>query len=68
VQVVGMESVTVPAGTFNCYKVEYTNKGSVIFTEWWSADGEFIAPVKIVDTGSSNDTETKELKSYTPAS
>jgi len=65
-EVVAMEEVTIPAGTFNCYKVEHTTEG-ITKTEWWSADDDFLTPVKVVDTASWNNIETRELVSYTVA-
>ena len=38
IALVGQESVTVDAGTFNCYKVEYRVSGILNKTEWWSPD------------------------------
>jgi hypothetical protein len=63
VSVVGQEDVTVLAGTFNCYKIEFSRSGSLVKTEWWSPDvtGSF---VKAVDTGSYASPETQELVSY----
>jgi len=63
VAVVGQEDVTVPAGTFNCYKIEFSRGGSLVKTEWWSPDvtGSF---VKAVDIGTYASTETEELVSY----
>jgi len=63
VAVVGQEDVTVPAGTFNCYKIEFSRGGSLVKTEWWSPDvtGSF---VKAVDIGTYASTETQELVSY----
>mgnify|MGYP001766786340 CR=1 FL=1 len=59
------ESVTVPAGTFNCYKITYSIN-SKTFTEYWDADGIFpYAPVKIVDNYNFASTDTKELYSFT---
>jgi uncharacterized repeat protein (TIGR02543 family) len=65
ITVVGMESVTVPAGTFNCYKIEYSVAGSVKKTEWWSPT--VLAFVKQVSTGTYALPETQELASYSLA-
>lgn len=62
--VVGMEDVTVPAGTFNCYKVEYTTLGSAGpgLIEWWSEDiGMWI---KMVDYSNYTGIETRAMESY----
>jgi hypothetical protein len=43
-KVVGNEKITVPAGTFDCYKITYTTKFKALFsftsdvTEWYSPD------------------------------
>jgi len=63
VEVVGMEEVTVPAGTYNCYKVVHTAEDGTR-TEWWSADGGLLTPVKMVDKASWSATETQELAYY----
>lgn len=73
VEVAGMEEVTVPAGTFECYKVEQTLVASddipedtpTVKTEWWATGEEFLVPVKIVDGALFGDPETRELVSYT---
>ena len=36
IAVVGQESVTVPAGTFERYKIEYSVSDTVMKAEWWS--------------------------------
>ncbi len=41
--VVGVETVTVPAGTFTCYKITYGGA-----TVWWSADAPPLGIVKAV--------------------
>jgi len=66
VTVAGMEEVTVDAGTFNCYKVVHTKEGKTK-TEWWDAEGKLCVPVKVVDGATYEKTETRVLKSYTPA-
>jgi hypothetical protein len=62
--VVGMEDVTVPAGTFNCYKVEYTTTGSAgpSLVEWWSDDVGMW--VKQADYSSYTGIEIRALESY----
>jgi hypothetical protein len=62
IAVVVMESITVPAGTFECYKIEYRVAGNVVKTEWWSPD--VLAFVKQVTTGTYALPETQELASY----
>ena len=64
VEVVGTETVTVPAGTYECYKLMRSIEGSTI-TEWWAADGSIITPVKIFDEVTYEFPETRELASYT---
>jgi hypothetical protein len=57
------ESVTVPAGTFTCYKITITEGGKTI-TQYWDASGLFpYAPIKIVDTYNFQSTDTKTLQS-----
>lgn len=41
--VVGVETITVPAGTFTCYKISY--KGATV---WWSADAPPLGIVKAI--------------------
>ncbi len=62
VEVTAIEPVTVPAGTFECYKVVSTrNDGSQIM-EWWDADGIFdLAPVKKIDFFSFSEPQVHEL-------
>ena len=62
-EVVAQENITIPAGTFSCYKIEYRLAGSVVTTEWWSAD--VLGVVKRVND-TYLDTETRVLVSYTP--
>ncbi len=56
--VVAIEDITVPAGTFQCFKVEHTRIASMgedvpqvitVRTEWWSAEERFVGPVRIQD-------------------
>jgi len=63
-EVVGMEEITVPAGTFNCYKVVHTS-GDATRTDWTSADRDLLTAVKVVSEGYWTGTETRELASYT---
>lgn len=62
-EVVGIEDVIVPAGTFSCYKVVHTS-GEKTSTEWWSVDGQFLTPVKYVDGITYVGTQTFELVAY----
>ncbi|NQT72330.1 MAG: carboxylesterase family protein [Chloroflexi bacterium] len=62
-EVVGMEEITVPAGTFNCYKVVHTS-GDISRTEWWSVEGDLLTAVKLVNDGIWTGIETRELASY----
>jgi hypothetical protein len=61
IALVGQESVTVPAGTFERYKIEYSVAGSVK-KEWWSPD--VLAFVKQVSRGTYALPETQDLASY----
>ena len=57
------ESVTVPAGTFTCYKLTIT-EGSKTIIEYWDAESRFpYAPVKVVDSVSFGSTDTRVLYS-----
>jgi len=57
------EAVTVPAGTFTCYKLTITQGGKTI-TQYWDASGLFpYVPIKIVDTYNFQSTDTKTLQS-----
>lgn len=62
-EVVGIEDVTVPAGTFSCYKIVLTS-GEKTSTEWWAVDGQFLTPVKYVDGITYVGTQTFELVAY----
>ena len=57
-----MESVTVPAGTFDCYKIVDTEDGDVKLTEWFAP--EVMGPVKRIDNMFWAGDETWELESY----
>ncbi len=53
VSVIGKESVTVPAGSFECYKTVITMPGNAPEkTVWFSADAH-VYPVKLVEGGTS---------------
>jgi hypothetical protein len=57
------EVVTVPKGTFTCYKNTWTQGGKTII-EYWDSSGVFpYAPVKIVDSVNFQSTDTKVLYS-----
>jgi hypothetical protein len=63
VTVVGMQEIIVEAGTFNCYKVEYSILGVLQKTEWWAPEvGAF---VKQEDVKTYAQTQTMELISFT---
>ncbi|MCP4578614.1 MAG: serine hydrolase, partial [Deltaproteobacteria bacterium] len=61
-RVVGTEEVTVPAGTFNCYRVESTSEDKTVIN-WWSVEGDLPCPIKQVKEGIWDETETRELAS-----
>lgn len=58
----GTESVTVPAGTFECTKFQVTSSMGVQETEWYAA--ELSGYAKIVDIFESGERATYELSSY----
>jgi hypothetical protein len=60
-----MESVTVPAGTFDCYKIVDTEGGDVLMQLWFAE--EVKAPVKRVENIFWAGEETWELESYSVA-
>jgi len=70
--VVAMEDVTTVAGTYSCYKIEYTLVATdgvpvtpvLEMTEWWSAD--VLGVVKSINHTGYAEVETQELVSYTP--
>ncbi|MFO8101235.1 MAG: hypothetical protein R6U37_03570 [Dehalococcoidia bacterium] len=66
IEVTAVEDVTVPAGTFRCYKVELTSQGNPLDTEWYSAEYDMILPVKVERYAQYQALETRELVSYTP--
>jgi len=57
-----MESVTVNAGTFDCYKIVDTEGGDVKLTEWFAE--EVKGSVKRIDNSFWAGDETWELESY----
>ncbi len=59
-EVVSMESVTVPAGTFDTYKITFTS-GSTTGTQWYAA--EACTPAKTTQTTNGTET-TLTLESY----
>jgi predicted esterase len=69
--VTGTEEVTVPAGTFNCYKVTHTrvppegagSASKLLREEYWAVDVDLLAPVKVVELGNWDAPETRELLS-----
>ncbi|MFC1925104.1 hypothetical protein ACFLW2_00220 [Chloroflexota bacterium] len=64
VDVVAQGDVTVPAGTFNCYRIDYSLDGQLEWTEWWSAD--IRGTVKIIVNEIYDGMQSLELTSYTP--
>ena len=66
-EVVGTEEVTVPAGTFECYKIVHTESKGKTNTGWWAVEGDYLTPIKFVDGSFFDGTQTFELASYTPA-
>lgn len=64
-EVIGEEEVTMPMGTYNCYKVAMTRDDGYIKTEWWAVDGEFRTPIKYTDNCFYVGEEVWELESYT---
>lgn len=54
------ENVTVPAGTFNCFKMVSYDDGNIQSVEWYSTE------VKNVVKGMANGTVLMELQSYSP--
>jgi len=67
-EVMGTESVTVPAGTFDCFKLEVrdTATGNLQYTEWWTADSSIPVAVKVVNADNREE-EVFELTYYNPA-
>ena len=62
-QVTAIEEITVPAGTFDCYKVVHTSADGTK-TEWWSTNGQFNCPVKSIDDATFVGVQTFELTTY----
>ena len=67
-EVIGTEEITVPSGTYECFKIEATVEDGTINTEWWAVDEDFLCPVKYQYNYIFMGSETKELVSYTSAS
>jgi hypothetical protein len=65
VKVVAEEDVTVGAETFSCFKIETSEGGAVVKTEWFAEDVKNF--VKVVDAATYASEETWELTSYTVA-
>ena len=59
------EEVTVPAGTFTCFKMVTYEDDTVAKTEWYSVDVKNV--VKVIDSLTYDADETCELASYTVA-
>ncbi|MBM3133353.1 MAG: DUF3108 domain-containing protein, partial [Chloroflexi bacterium] len=73
VRVATLETITVPAGTFDCYKLEYSNvveqadeagARTPIRVEWWSADADLHGPIRVEDH-TYDGVEVRELVSIT---
>lgn len=64
-EVVAEEEVTVPMGTYNCYKVAMTKGDGCMNTVWWAVDEDFCTPVKFTYSCIFVGEETQELMSYT---
>lgn len=62
VKVVAEEDATVGAETFSCFKIETSEGGEVVKTEWFAEDVKNF--VKVVDSGTYASEETWELTSY----
>ncbi len=65
-EVVGTEEITVPLGTFNCYKIELNTEGYTD-TYWWAIDEDFSCPVKQTLNEIFLGTQVSELVSYNQA-
>jgi predicted small lipoprotein YifL len=65
-KVLGLESITVPAGTFSCYHiVEYDPASPDTYTyEHWFNTTEVKSDVKMIDRDTWDGAETRELSSY----
>ena len=63
-QVVGIEKMTIPAGTFDCYKVEHISNSGDINIEWWANIDDSYVAVKMEDEANWTGIETRELVSY----
>ncbi len=63
--ITAIEEVSVPAGSFTCYRLEHSNQqGNVTLIEWWSDKvGLF---VKMLDYGNYLEPEIRELMSHSP--
>lgn len=77
VRVTAIEEITVPAGTFRCYRIEHsrlTVNGTAVqnpavdMIEWWSLEGRFLGPVRIEDRFTYAQAETRALASYAAVS
>ncbi|MFO8010522.1 MAG: hypothetical protein R6U89_06895, partial [Dehalococcoidia bacterium] len=65
-EVVGIEEIEVPAGTYNCYHVQSSAAGSTNHF-WWDVEGELLCPVKYTYNHVFIGNQTCALKSYTSA-
>jgi hypothetical protein len=62
VKVIGSESVTVPAGTFDAYKVQAAMDGGQTVTEWVAKDSRRVVKVVAVLPQMNGATMTMELQ------
>ncbi|GEM_PF-3143531 len=66
-EVAAVEEVELPGmGTMVCYKVEYSMQGQPLSVEWYSAEYDLLAPVKVADYSKYKSPEIKEMTSYDP--
>ncbi len=63
-EVIGTESITVQAGTFDCYEVIHTSDSGSTNIEWWTTINDIDVAVKMIDEANWNGTETRELVSH----
>ncbi len=70
--VTSIENITVPLGTYQCYKIEATGTGgenpNATNYYWWDVNDNFLCPVKHQYNYIFMGSETRELSLYTPAS
>lgn len=67
--IVGTEDITVPAGTFSCYKIERSQviiSEELCMIEWWAIDESIPVPVRLEDLCAYQNPEIWELTAYNP--